>query len=117
MRTFISSSPLRSRLHQPCARRILCPPAARYLTSSHSAADDLQRSSSPDPPTPPPKPPSPAQSQRLSFWPFLAIFALGTGAFAWMVRSREGVNSRPRSASTQSHKGPLIRKEQAKSEK
>lgn len=107
--SFLAAS--RRALHPASPVSIYSRHSLRVLSTSRSCAESPQDSSKADPPTPPrPAPPTPGQSQRLSFWPFLFIFAAGTGAFALMTRTREGVTPRPRNASTQAHEGTLIRK-------
>ena len=40
------------------------------------------------------------REDRLSFFPFLFIFLIGTGFFAWTVKQREGITPRPKNQQT-----------------
>ncbi|KAJ8612019.1 hypothetical protein MRB53_037662 [Persea americana] len=93
-----SSSPPR---HLKTAIRLYSSPAPEQ--PSGKPAPILQR---PVPST------GPRPRDQLSVWPFVFIFALGSGLFAWTVKSREGVTPKPASHKTLPAPPPRKREKQ-----
>ena len=78
-----------------------------FLEPQHS---DPKQSPSSNPTTG--RPATTRRPDRLSFWPFLFIFALGSGGFVLLVRTREGVN--PRAPGERTERGELHFKKSSK---
>ena len=119
------SSTMRSIIPLPrrlCSTTLFTPAVRQGSTWKKSISTSRRFEASPSPGTtdpPAPRsspPPTTGQRERLSFWPFLIIFLGGTGAFAFIVRSREGINSRPQNQQTQALEGPLVRKKKSQDE-
>ena len=86
-----------------------CHSLIRSFSSSRTLSADTSGIRKADDENPPVGRPDPGPRDQLSFFPFALIFALGTGLYVLIVRSREGTAPRPEGASTQRGELPFKR--------
>lgn len=89
-RPMLQSQPTFTRhLYRSCARSGSAQ-AVRSFATSRLLLSDRPVSKTPTPINPPISTAAAPQKDKLSFFPFLFIFAAGTGLYVLIVRSREG---------------------------